>query len=437
MTSPFRLVEFAIALFGLFFMSGTLTSLFTAQGATSSPLVQAIGGALGLYALGTLLMVRQSIPRILGLYWPALLPVLFAIMSLAWSEDGGLSIRRAGSLGLTTAFAFWMVFRFTPMQIVRLVVLAAATIVLVNFAVIQIQPSRGIHQASDLINVHHAGSWRGLFGHKNDFGRAVALSTAFLVVGVTFGIGGKWARWAMVGLIGVAILMISRSSSSQASLLIATVPTTVAMLLLMRRVSPKARAVLLVVAIPGIVIGVLSAQLVFEYVLGLLGRDATLTGRTTIWEGVILALDSKVVLGGGYGAGWQAVGPRLTSLTGIEVGHAHNGFLDLVVDIGVVGLGMTLLFMFWLAGLAFARLMRGQEPEIASLALAVLLFSFIGNVAGSFLLLHNSIYWVLPVVVFAKLRDVPYVTYQADLSREAEPETGAPPMSRQSRLWLS
>jgi hypothetical protein len=32
MISPFRLGEFAVALFGLFFMSGTLTSILTPEG---------------------------------------------------------------------------------------------------------------------------------------------------------------------------------------------------------------------------------------------------------------------------------------------------------------------------------------------------------------------------------------------------------------------
>ncbi|QBY01799.1 O-antigen ligase family protein [Rhodophyticola sp. CCM32] len=419
MTSLSRLVEYGIALFGLFFMSGTLTSFLTPQGSATAPLVQAIGAALGLYSVVALLFTPNSIPRVLGLYWPALLPVLLAVMSLGWTEDTSLTLRRAGSLGLTTAFAFWLVFRFTPIQIFQLVVTMAVSIIAVNFAIIQIQPTRGIHQSYDIINAHHAGSWRGLFGHKNDFGRLTALSTAILVMGFVFGVGGRYLRWGMIPLIGIAIVMITQSSSSQATLLASTVPTSVAALLLMRRISPAGRSIMLVVALPFAIIAALSAQLVFEYVLGLLGRDATLTGRTEIWEGVILSLGGHGVLGGGYGAGWQIVGPRLAGLTGIEVGHAHNGFLDLAVDIGAVGLGLTLVFMLWLGTLAFRSLMQGVEPEISVLALSVILFALIGNVAGSFLLLHNSLYWVLPVVTFAKLRDVPYASYQTGIARDA------------------
>jgi exopolysaccharide production protein ExoQ len=205
----------------------------------------------------------------------------------------------------------------------------------------------------------------------------------------------------------MAGIMIINSDSSQAVLLATSIPTIVGLFLVMRQMSPTARSLLLLLSVPIAVALILSAQLIFEYTLQALGRDATLTGRTVIWEGVLLALDGSGFAGGGYGAGWSIVGPRLTALTGIEVGHAHNGFLDLAVDVGFVGLGMTLLFMLWLGTLAFANLMRGTRPEFSALALALVLFSFVGNAAGSFLLNHNSIFWLLLVVAFAKFRDSP------------------------------
>ncbi|MGJ8624894.1 MAG: O-antigen ligase family protein, partial [Yoonia sp.] len=321
---------------------------------------------------------------------------------------------------------------FSPSQLFGLVVLMAVSIISINFAVIQLTPTRGIHQTYDLINTHHAGSWRGLFGHKNDFGRAIALSIAIMATGYVFKVGGGRLSWAMIPLIGVAILMVFNSNSSQASLLSATVPVLIVAFLQMRKMSPSTRTMLLIAFIPVAFIAITSAQLIFEYVLGVLGRDATLTGRTVIWEGVLLSLGSNVVLGGGYGAGWQIVGQRLLALTGIDVGHAHNGFLDLAVDIGVVGLVMTLAFMIYVACLAFASLMRGVRPEIATLALTVVAFSLIGNIAGSFLLLHNSLYWVLLVATFAQLRDAAVSEHQTRHS--VDPESGHDPRHLNERF---
>ncbi|QXT39455.1 O-antigen ligase family protein [Gymnodinialimonas ceratoperidinii] len=402
-----RRAEIAFAVFGLFFMSGTLTAYLTPAGSESAPMVQLIGALIGLFSVVALLATPGSIARILTENWPAIFPVLFAVLTLAWSEDTTLTIRRSGSLGLTTAFAFWLTLRFSPKELFNLVIFASMATVLLNFAVIQVDPALGIHQAYDEFASHHAGSWRGLFGHKNDFGRVIALMISFLLLGFIFGTGGRYGRFLAVPLAAMAVLMIMGSKSSQAVLLATLVPAVMTLFLAMRPMSPTGRSLLLLLSIPVTIVVYLSAQLIFEYTLEALGRDATLTGRTVIWEGVLLALGGSSFAGGGYGAGWSVVGPRLTALTGVEVGHAHNGFLDLAVDVGFFGLGMTLLFMLWLGAIAFVNLMRGTRPEISALALTLVLFSFVGNVAGSFLLNHNSIFWLLLVATFAKLREAP------------------------------
>lgn len=409
--SLIRPLEFAIALFGLFFMSGTLTAFLTPLGSDNAPLVQLVSALLGLYALVGLFAQRHAFGRIVALYWPVLLPMGLAILTLAWSEDIWLSLRRAGSLFLTTAFAFWIVSRFTPQQMFKLLIAMSVSIILVNYLVIHIQPTRGIHQPYEFQASQHAGSWRGLFAHKNNFGRVVALANSFLVIAFLFSVGGAWKRWLFVPIMFIAAVMISHTNSSQAVMLAFTVPATIVVLLAMRHLTPSGRAMTLFVSLPFVVMSVYSAQLLFEYVLRLLDRDVTLTGRTEIWEGVILSMREYVLLGGGYGAGWQIVGPRLTALTSIDVGHAHNGFLDLAVDVGFIGLALTLMFLIWLGLLAFKCLMNGQRTEIAIVALALVAYILAGNWVGSFLLKHNSIFWVLPIVTFAMLRDIPFADH--------------------------
>ncbi|MEL7132160.1 MAG: hypothetical protein AAGK77_07095 [Pseudomonadota bacterium] len=74
MTSLTRPFEFAIAFVGLAFMSGTLSAFLSEPGATSAPLVQAVGGALGLYSVLAILALRGCLSRIFGLYWLVQLP---------------------------------------------------------------------------------------------------------------------------------------------------------------------------------------------------------------------------------------------------------------------------------------------------------------------------------------------------------------------------
>ena len=398
-----RLSEFAIALFGLAFMSETLTILLTTPGAISSPLVQVTGAGLGFYSVLSILCRRGEASRIISTYWLALLPVGFAIASLVWTVNFGVTLRRAGALGLTTAFGLWLAMRFTPKQLFTLVTVLVVVIIIANFVVIQVNPARAIHQATDILAAHHAGSWRGMLGHKNDFGRLMALMFCFLVLAFLFRVGGGPGRLACIPLFGLATFMIVKSSSAQALMLFVLVPLSLVVMLSMSKVSATQRALLLVLVAPAVVIAALSAQAVMAWELGLVGRDPTLTGRTDIWEATLLGLQDIAVAGGGYGAGWEVVAARITAIMGNAPGHAHNGYLDLAADIGFFGVGLVLSVMLWNFVTSFRNLMQGVLPEISTLALTVLLFSFIGNIAGSFLLLHNSIYWVLIVATYCQL----------------------------------
>ena len=75
--------------------------------------------------------------------------------------------------------------------------------------------------------------------------------------------------------------------------------------------------------------------------LQLLHRDEGLTGRLNLWNAVLLAISKRLWLGYGFNAFWQGMkgesGYVLTAV-GWAPKYAHNGFLDLVLDLGLLGL---------------------------------------------------------------------------------------------------
>ncbi len=67
------------------------------------------------------------------------------------------------------------------------------------------------------------------------------------------------------------------------------------------------------------------------------GRDPTLTGRSTIWDAV-LSVDVNPIVGTGYEAFW--LGPRLQEVwrkTGAGINEAHNGYIEVYLHQGLVG----------------------------------------------------------------------------------------------------
>ena len=87
-----------------------------------------------------------------------------------------------------------------------------------------------------------------------------------------------------------------------------------------------------------------------------LGRNSTLTGRTTIWKAV-LSLHTNPLIGTGFESFW--LGNRLQAVWNMSVKgiqEAHNGFIELYLNLGWVGL----LLLGWL-------IVSGYRNAIAAL----------------------------------------------------------------------
>jgi O-antigen ligase len=74
------------------------------------------------------------------------------------------------------------------------------------------------------------------------------------------------------------------------------------------------------------------------------GRNADLTGRTVIWP-ALLSMHTNPLLGTGYESFW--LGPRLEWLwqKNLHVNEAHNGYLEVYLNLGLIGLALLVGFL--------------------------------------------------------------------------------------------
>jgi exopolysaccharide production protein ExoQ len=89
-----------------------------------------------------------------------------------------------------------------------------------------------------------------------------------------------------------------------------------------------------------------NAQTVVSVVTELLGRDATLTGRTMIWAVVEPYIRTRPWTGYGWGALWtkdSLMTRVMWSRAGFQFPHAHNAYRDVLVQCGIVGLVLIML----------------------------------------------------------------------------------------------
>ena len=81
----------------------------------------------------------------------------------------------------------------------------------------------------------------------------------------------------------------------------------------------------------------------FESAASTLGRDATLTGRTDIWNAVLEVGPRDPLLGRGYGSFW--IGDTAAEVWRkpyiyAHIQQSHNGYLDIYLELGILGLAL-------------------------------------------------------------------------------------------------
>jgi O-antigen ligase len=130
--------------------------------------------------------------------------------------------------------------------------------------------------------------------------------------------------------------------------------------------------------------------------------------------------------GYGYDGFWQSYGEQWSvSYTGWQASHAHNGFLELGLGLGLFGL---LLFALGFVG-AFLRAVSWAQTIDAQQAIWPLLyftFFMLSNVTYTTLLQQNSLWWVLYVATILSTF-LPYTKVSSkNQPRELTPDLHVP-----------
>jgi len=127
-----------------------------------------------------------------------------------------------------------------------------------------------------------------------------------------------------------------------------------------------------------------------------MGRDARLTGRTDIWKALVNA-DSNPVLGSGFESFW--LGERLDKIrdafSGNLLNEAHNGYLEVYLNLGWVGLILTGLLLFQGYRRAAGAVKRMEPGWILRFLYVVITMIYSFTEAGFRLLSPSWIFFLL------------------------------------------
>jgi len=307
----------------------------------------------------------------------------FAALSLLWSPEPGISLRRLvlvlGNLGAAFAFqlACWYPSRFARVSCWIFAGLMLAAL----FAVLFI-PSVGLTTYAP-----HAGSWRGITSHKNQAGMLAAIGFIFWSHAY---FAGHYRKWVCLAFAGLALLLIvmARSSTSLLAALICLVVIWWAVKPVLAVANWMLVTIMTGIALVGGLVFVFfvttgklpTMQTVVGPIAQAFGKDPSLTGRDVIWADIWSYYIQNPWLGRGFESFWLgATGPsgELGEAYYWRPNQSHNGYLDILNETGAVGLTLLVLFLLvylWRM-LQFYRL----DARQASLHLAIFMFVFIHN----------------------------------------------------------
>lgn len=375
------------------FSEGLLPRLFASEYDTdSSAFLRLLWlPVYGLVAIGCLWKVREMVS--LALRMPFLIALLIVTAaSFLWSLDPSLTERRSIAVVATSLAGLYLAARYDWRTLLRLMGAVWLFMAIVSIGAVIVAPGFAI------MSEIHPGAWKGLWWEKNTLGGHMARAAflcAFLYI-----LDRPWRPvWGVAVFLCTALVIASTSKTALLGLMLGFG------ILFAGWISRKGAGITITCLWSGIVLSsAFAAIMIIEpgIILNLLGRDATLTGRTDIWAVLADAIADRPLLGYGYGAFWQLDSMpayRVRSATEWLVPTAHNGWLETALSVGLIGLGL-LVANFVLFVLRAAWLSIDNWLGIFALGVAgqFLLFS----ISESNALQQNSIIWVTYVAIAAK-----------------------------------
>jgi exopolysaccharide production protein ExoQ len=321
-------------------------SLTTATGTTTleegNPIDHIVYLALTFLALRVLVARRLSWRDVFARNSALLLFALFALLSITWSDFPFASFRRWLRELATYLMVLVVLSDTRPLQAIEALI-RRLSYLLIPLSVVVIKYFREISVGYD--GWSGRAFFVGVSSSKNGLG-------ALCLVSGLFFFWDTLRRWpdrrskrtqrilvvnaAFIGMT-LWLLNLADSATSRLCLVIGCLIITV-----VQSAPGRANPNRFKRLIPTVLIAGLIVQLIFttsDTLATFLGRDPTLTGRTEIWK-ALLNMDTNPLFGVGYQSFWLGGRvPAIWAALGMPgLNEAHNGYLEMYLNLGLLGL---------------------------------------------------------------------------------------------------
>jgi len=323
-----------------------------------------------------------------------ILPIII-IASTLWSVDPALTFKRSV---LTTGVCLFDLYAAVAIGTDRLLKLVSTTIVisaLASILIVVALPTVGREVTAGLV-----GDWRGVFPQKNVLGHVMSIGASIELFLLLRAGRSRWLGLARFSLCCLLVVM-AHSASSLLSVVLACL--MFAFYAAFRR-GIASGVICLIMGFSGIAL----AGAVFggdaSILYALLDRDPSLTGRTDLWLYVMDVIRERPYFGWGYLAFWVPDTSRVVYIQnqiGWPAPNAHNGYLELVLSVGLIGLAGFVVTGVWALRRAISAMM--QPSDLGALLLIVTVQLLVANLTESFMVGASVFGWNVFSILVLKI----------------------------------
>ncbi len=343
----------------MYYEQGIIQALRAARGAEAlrpgSSDIVSTGVQLAIVAVLAVILLarRRDYAPVLRHMLPYAAIVLLCFASAAWSGNPATTLRRSVSLASCVLFGLYLRQTFGLGGAIDQAGRAAVALGALSILVFVAAPRIGRETA-----LGYENAMRGVFSQKNPMAECMLLGVT-CVCHRALADGLRPSRIAALLLLLLCIALGRSATSLAIALLVIGAALAMASggrgrLLLGFGAGWAALATATMLAVAP------------EAVWGLLGRDASLTGRAPLWRQVLRVIAERPLLGHGYAGFWSDDSPQVQYiwlLAGWRAPDSHNGYLDTVLQLGVAGLGAYLFLWGRVLSRAVQAARRGGLQE--------------------------------------------------------------------------
>lgn len=356
---------------------------------------------LGLkFIIYTIMLIRLCMINIKSVKWGTFILYVFigyCILNLIISKNISASVQTLVYLILNTLYAYVLYCEYPIEKTLKLFMIPLSAITIISTTTSIFLKNYG--QYYDV--VYNTNVWNGIFTHKNTFGSVCGLTIIIFLVSLNYKELSN--KYKVVFLLTIINLYFSYSHTP------AYAAITCVLYIAIKKIVKKEFA-----------LSIFNCILLFNYVyifkynnikniFSISNMDVS--GRRAIYNIILIITNNQPILGYGLSAEWMEKGGIASTLINKYIGFnpnsCHNGFLELLLQLGYIGLAIYLILL----GSIFIKAAEAYNTnkEYSSL-IAILVYIILVSIFESNLAEFKSIYWILQA----------YILFQFDRRKKKE-----------------